>query len=188
MTMRVGDIMSLVLGLGAGMALVRFDYSFGLVLAEPTLMYCNDLLVDAFAGFAVAAGGGLGVERLRSRGAAKGWGIGRWTLALSAAAFLLGGITTAATQAIHQYTQYGEIRFVDHLLVVTFEIAVESSSGSLVGFLIVFLLTGLLAPSQGREVADYREWSGRVFGGLLIAWRTVIYVYALLHPDDWRIS
>ena len=188
MRIRLTNIMELVAGLAVGLAFARFDYTDGLVHSEPILMYYNDLLVDVLAGVAAVAGVGLGVEATRSRGRGRPWGVGRWIWALSAISLVVCGAGTAITQSISQYTEYNQIKFGHFLIVVTFRVAVGSSTSNLVAFLVAFLITRMATRWPRDVAADYREWSGRVFGVLLIVWRAVIYVYALMHPDDWRIS
>lgn len=187
MRLRLAHVMELIVGLAMGLAFVRFNGDDGPRGAMSILTYMNDIALDVIAGIAVVAGVSLLLESIRRWGHAGPWGVGRWFWGISATSFVAGGIGQALTMAFDQYLKYNEIQFANFLVDVSFAVAVHGATSDLIGFLLVMLLTALLArPPRGGE-SDYREWSGRIMGGLLIVWQAVVYIDTILHPDNWVV-
>ena len=186
MRIRIVNMIELIVALAVGMAFVRFDDPNATWNSTPILMYVNDVIVDFLAGCALVSGIGLVVESIRSRGRGGPWGVGRWAWALSAIGFMVGGGSTAISLPISEYAQNSRL-YMDFTVKVIFATAVSSSTSDFVRFLVIFLLTSRLARLPRDAAPDYREWSGRIFGGFLFIWEAVVYIHGIIDPNYWLI-
>ena len=160
-----------VAALIAGIVVAQYAYFQGLVY---TTQITAERLASPFGGFVagvvVTAGIGLAVESIRRRGQGVTWGVGRWILAISAISFWMGGARELIEGRIRSYAYREHFDWIGQVSGIVYRSAVWSSVSFFDEVVLVFALTYWLAGSRGGVVADAREWGGRAFGMLLVAW------------------
>lgn len=165
MRLKLVNVLELVVGLAAGMALARFTSDLSGTSQYNVFLYLR--LTAAFlAGISLVMGLRLWVEAIRPH-EHRVWGIGRWTWSLSAASIMLhvARMAVAAPSTIYRREQriitYNEL----NSSVIS---AAEWPINVLPGFLIAFLITARIARWPRDPAPDYREWTGLAFASLLI--------------------
>ena len=138
----------------------------------------TDDTVAAFLTVAAMAGGiGLGFERIRSRGDGKAWGIGRWFWSLSALSIVLTGSRLGIEKPWRRWNLGNDV--VKGIITFVFN-ELQSNIHELSVYFLVFFLASRLARFPRDAAPDFREWSGRAFGCLVIVWGAALTLISVL--------
>ena len=175
-TIRLGYLIELVIALGVGLGVSRNEWNFFRAqarggLTPPRVSFFQELvpLVDPFlAGVAVVHGVGLVGESIRGRGP-KNWGLGRRTWAV-VSLYLLIETALDAENLVAGYLRGGR----SPLGAILWRHFQENPSSILTfqfaAALAAVWITARWAGLPGDPAPDAREWTGRVFGVVVLTW------------------
>ena len=167
MRIRINHTWQVIATLIAGAVFAVFIFLYPTKMYNSWVALSDDAIVASLAVAAMAGGAGLGVERIRSRGDVKAWGIGRWSWSLSALSIAL-AVGRFVIARPWQGRNLGD-EIVEGIIRMAFN-QIQDNIHDLSIHLCVFLLASMLARFPRDAAPDFREWSGRAFGCLVIAW------------------
>ena len=167
MRIRIDHTWRVIATLITGAVFAVFIYVYPIKIYNSWLALADDAVVAMLAVAAMAGGSGLGVERIRSRGDGKAWGIGRWFWSLSAMSIVLTGGRLVVERPWRRWNL--EDKAVKSIIRISFYY-IKNNIHELFFYLLIFFLASLLARFPRDAAPDFREWSGRAFGCLVIVW------------------
>lgn len=162
------------------MAGATYAISIHLIDMRPSdswITQADEVVVAFLAVASFAEGLALSIESIRTRGQTKVWGIGRWFWTLSGLSMVLAGARFIVERPWLKWGLEGEIlRLIVRL---SFNGASEAIHRLSLYFL-VFFLVSWLAQYPRDSAPDFREWTGRVFGGLVILWEATVAMASVI--------
>jgi hypothetical protein len=173
MRIRLGYLLEMVVALAVGLALARWSsesvMGAGKWTANMLLTRLRYAVEPALSGVALVGFAGVAVEVFRKR-TPKVWGVGRWIWSLSGLLILIDLGLQLSFETVLIWRSKGRLPSSDQIQRVMRGLLSSHFFSQGAWFLLGVCVTAWAAGQLRDPDPDAREWTGRVFLAILVAW------------------